>query len=161
MKETEMGNRGSKSIARLVDPGSTKSVIVKEQPVDGSWHTYGGGVLKVYSNGFRKKLSDQNPFLANIKLIGFAGDKQQLLCINRGISNTSFKDTHITMSAWWLTGFVDAEGCFRLSILKNKNYKKGGKVLPFKPILYFQIWLHRKDEVILESMKFLLGVGKI
>ena len=56
---------------------------------------------------------------------------------------------------------MDAEGCFRLSILKNKNYKEGGKVLPFKPRLYFQIGLHRKDEVILESMKFLLGVGKI
>ena len=116
-------------------------------------------MFKVYSNGFREKLSNQNPFLANIKLIGFAGYKQQLLCINRGISNTS--DTYITMSAWWLTGFVDAEGCFRLSILKNKNYKEGGKVLPLKPRLYFQIGLHRKDEVILESIKFLLGVGKI
>jgi hypothetical protein len=35
MKETEMGYRGSKSIARLVAL-ATKSVIVKEQRVDGS-----------------------------------------------------------------------------------------------------------------------------
>ena len=106
-----------------------------------------------------RKLSNQNPFLANIKLIGFEY-KQQLLHFNRGISNTSFKDKHIqAMNAWWLTGFVDAEGCFRLSILANKNYKEGGKVLPFKPRLYFQIGLHRKDVVILESIKSLLGGG--
>ena len=41
-----------------------------------------------------RKLSNQNPFLANIKLIGF-GYKQQLLHFNRGISNTSLKDKHI------------------------------------------------------------------
>ena len=37
MKETEMGDRGSKSITDLHKPASHKSVIVKEQRVDGSW----------------------------------------------------------------------------------------------------------------------------
>jgi len=36
MEETEMGNRGSKSITDLHKPASHKSVIVKEQRVDGS-----------------------------------------------------------------------------------------------------------------------------
>jgi len=30
---------------------------------------------------------------------------------------------NLMMSPWFLTGFTDAEGCFRISILKNKNYK--------------------------------------
>lgn len=55
MIEKEMGNRGSKS--GFSNP-------VKEQRVDGSrciaktlFYAF-----KVYSNGFRKKLSNQNPF---------------------------------------------------------------------------------------------------
>jgi len=38
MIEREMGYRGSKSITDLHKPTSHKSVIVKEQRVDGSWH---------------------------------------------------------------------------------------------------------------------------
>jgi len=37
MIEKEMGYRGSKSITDLHKPTSHKSVIVKEQRVDGSW----------------------------------------------------------------------------------------------------------------------------
>ena len=51
-----MGYRGSKSV--LV------SSTVKEQRVDGSWSItkIQAYALKVYSNGFRKNLSNQNPF---------------------------------------------------------------------------------------------------
>ena len=59
----------------------------------------------------------------------------------------------------WVIGFVDAEGCFRISIIKNKNFK--GKALPLSVRLYFQIGLHRKDEAILELIQSELGVGKI
>lgn len=77
---------------------------------------------------------------------------------------------------WFITGFTDAEGCFRISIINNKNYKSpqaspnaelNEKVrgnlttLPFSARLYFQIELHRKDEAILESIQSMLGVGKI
>ena len=51
MSENEMGYRGSKSANKAV----------KEQRVDGSWCKK-NIALKVYSNGFRKKLSSQNPF---------------------------------------------------------------------------------------------------
>ena len=56
MNESEMGYRGSKSVL--------DSNIVKEQRVDGSWSIKAitkKSALKVYSNGFRKKLSNQNP----------------------------------------------------------------------------------------------------
>jgi hypothetical protein len=57
MIEREMDNRGSKSDIYM---------SVKEQRVDGSWYKRNSFVFKVYSNGFRKILSNQNPFLANI-----------------------------------------------------------------------------------------------
>ena len=57
MSENSMGYRGSKS---------EKNKSVKEQRVDGSWQQIKSLVFKVYSNGFRKDLSNQNPFLGNI-----------------------------------------------------------------------------------------------
>lgn len=51
---------------------------------------------------------------------------------------------------------MDAEGCYRISIIKNKNSK--GKALPLSVRLYFQIGLHRKDEAILKLIRSELGV---
>jgi hypothetical protein len=66
MIEREIGNRGSKSVV-------FENTIVKEQRVDGDRHKYFISMSKVYSNGFRKKLSSQTPFISNNKLIGFVG----------------------------------------------------------------------------------------
>ena len=90
MIESEMGYRGSKSVIR-------KNITVKEQRVDGSWHN---NVFKVYSNGFWNKLSSQNPFLGN----------------TRFVRNCSNLNTTNKLSLFAVTGLVDAEGCFRISI---------------------------------------------
>ena len=63
MSENEMGYRGSKSITCF------KSVIVKEQRVDGDKHKYYVSMFKVYSDEFRKKSSNQKPFISNNKSI--------------------------------------------------------------------------------------------
>nr|YP_010164135.1 LAGLIDADG endonuclease [Metarhizium album]QRK27500.1 LAGLIDADG endonuclease [Metarhizium album] len=133
MNENEMGYRGSKS-------NNGKSLFVKEQRVDGSWHS---NVFKVYSNGSWKRLSSQNPFLGNTKFVRYC-------------SNLS---TNYQLSPYTLTGLVDAEGCFRISILKNKNFKDNN--IPFKTRLYFQLSLHKRDENLLELLKKNLKVGKI
>ena len=53
--EKNVGYRGSKSVI--------SNITVKEQRVDGSWDkNINIFVFKVYSNGFRKKLSGQKPF---------------------------------------------------------------------------------------------------
>nr|YP_010743645.1 hypothetical protein QAZ32_mgp48 [Diaporthe sojae]WET30391.1 hypothetical protein [Diaporthe sojae] len=183
MNESEMGNRGSKS-----NKGNT--LFVKEQRVDGSWHS---NVFKVYSNGFRKKLSSQNPFLENNKFTGYTFYKDRAsLCLtskfkfrdnislfpNKGLRFLTTSSAN-TLSGWWVSGFTDAEGCFRISILKNKNYSGNpwlpslysgnsqenlglnNKILPLSVRLYFQIGLHIKDEAILILIQSTLGVGKI
>ena len=55
MSENKMDNRGSKS--KILN-----SMVVKEQRVDGSCHKRNPLGIKMYSNGFRKKLSNQSPF---------------------------------------------------------------------------------------------------
>lgn len=98
----------------------------------------------MYSNGFRRKLSKQNPFLSNTKFVRYC-------------SNLS---TKVKLPPYAITGLVDAEGCFRISILNNIKLKDNNN-LPFKTRLYFQLGLHKKDENLLELIKNNLKVGKI
>ena len=56
----------------------------------------------------------------------------------------------------WITGFVDGEGCFTVSVIENKKYKIGLTLQP-----RFEIGLHAKDQAVLEGIKNFLRVGKI
>ena len=84
----------------------------------------------MYSNGFRKELSNQNPFLGNTKFARY--------CSNLNIN--------YQLPPYTLTGLVDAEGCFRISILNNRNFKEDKGNVAFNSRLYFQLSLHKKDE---------------
>lgn len=57
---------------------------------------------------------------------------------------------------YYITGFVDEEGCFTTSIFKDSRMLTGWQI---KPI--FKISLHNKDRKILEAIQRTLGVGKI
>lgn len=212
--ERAMEYRGSKSVTC----GRKLCVAVKEQRVDGSWYkrivnfykkilrillSYllqdSSLVFKVYSNGFREKLSSQNPFLVNNVQIGSTwykggaplfltqrlkiGLQSSHILANKGLNFTKslnystgsqIATTAVSqqqkLSGWWVAGFVDAEGCFRISILKNKNYKGNpwsphlysennglGNTMPLSVRLYFQIGLHLKDEKILKLIQSTLG----
>ena len=58
------------------------------------------------------------------------------------------------LNPYWLTGFVDAEGCFFLN--KSSSTKIG-----YSFTLGFKISLHENDRGILESIKTFFGLGKI
>jgi hypothetical protein len=47
---------------------------------------------------------------------------------------------YAAIDPWFITGFTDAEGCFLLSIVKDKKYKNGWSVK-----FSFQMGLHKKD----------------
>jgi hypothetical protein len=92
-------------------------------------------------------------------------NNKNLMSQDSGVSGVSG-----VLNPWFLTGFTDAEACYRVSIIKNKNYKSGpakdtsgGRLttLPLSVRLYFQIGLHRKDEDLLRLIQSELGVGKI
>lgn len=60
------------------------------------------------------------------------------------------------LNSQFITGFIDAEGCFHISIVNSKSNKEGKSVR-----VIFQISLHEKDKALLHLIKDYFGVGKV
>jgi len=60
------------------------------------------------------------------------------------------------LHSYYITGFIDGEGCFSISMYKDSRMYKGWQVK-----LIFSINLHSKDKKILEAIQRTLEVGKI
>ena len=60
------------------------------------------------------------------------------------------------IDSWFVTGFAEAEGCFLVSIIKDKEYRLGWSVSP-----RYHINLHQKDKALLEQIQSYFGVGSI
>jgi hypothetical protein len=56
----------------------------------------------------------------------------------------------------WIVGFVDGEGCFHVSINRNKKMTLGLQVLP-----EFRVVQHQKDEQILHKLQNYFGFGGV
>jgi hypothetical protein len=145
MNESEMEYRGSKS--------DFNNKFVKEQRVDGNWC-----IRQIY-----------NPLHLRCTLMDCESSYQIKILSKKTYRKTQVKSFHTirtfhnevhniqVIHPWYLTGFIDAEGSFLISIRKNKN-------LPSDKIgwnieLRFQISLHIKDIVLLEKFKGYFGVG--
>jgi len=57
---------------------------------------------------------------------------------------------------WWVTGFINAEGCFLISFYKKKNYRLGIKVVP-----RLLITQHGENALVFEALKEFFGCGRI
>jgi hypothetical protein len=60
------------------------------------------------------------------------------------------------LNSYYITGFVDGEGSFIVSINPNSRYKTGYRVKAT-----FSIGLHKKDLALLKLIKKFFGVGNI
>jgi len=47
---------------------------------------------------------------------------------NKLIFGNPGNDNSVNIHPWWVTGFVDGEGCFTVSITKNSELKTGWRV---------------------------------
>ena len=56
----------------------------------------------------------------------------------------------------FVSGFVDAEGCFHISIVDRAELKTGKSVR-----VIFQISLHKKDKALLDQIRNYFGVGEV
>jgi LAGLIDADG DNA endonuclease family protein len=56
----------------------------------------------------------------------------------------------------WVSGFVDGEGCFRVSINAHPRMPIGWQVLP-----EFRIVQHERDEAVLRSLRQFFHAGKV
>jgi LAGLIDADG endonuclease/NADH-Ubiquinone oxidoreductase (complex I), chain 5 N-terminus len=146
MSENKMDNRGSKSTI-------LKSIVVKEQRVDGSWFIKSHLMnLRCTLQGFERN--------RDIKL-GF--NMQQ--CWNSYIKNPSKQfdlkrfstcsSTIVNPGVW--SGLIDGAGSFSIIVDKNKVRKSGWRVQ-----LKFKIGLHTKDlNLLCLLQEHLGGIGSI
>ena len=74
----------------------------------------------------------------------------------RGDSTHQCSVENYKLCPWWVTGFIDGEGSFHVSVRKNKDSNLGWLVEQ-----RFTIGLHVKDKAILQEILSYLVVGKI
>lgn len=60
------------------------------------------------------------------------------------------------LSADWVVGFVDAEGCFHVSINRHPEMSIGYQVLP-----EFVVVQHSRDRQVLQALKRFFGAGTV
>jgi hypothetical protein len=155
MSENEMDYRGSKSEILYLQP---YNISVKEQRVDGSWFL---AILKKARNlrytlmglerGYQIKIPSKQLNSQNFSFSTLTPAEQPIPAL-AGPSETE----GVKLNPWFVTGFIDAEGCFQISIRQDKKYKTNWRVS-----LTFQIKLHVKDIALLNNFKYTFGVGTI
>jgi len=117
-------------------------------------------MFKVYSNGSWKRLSSRNPYLINIIYFCVYDHPVYFKYIASTIIKKYSTDSNFIrpfmLNPWFISGFVDAEGCFRIKIISNASLKnKWGVSASFK------ITIHLRDKSLLEQIQSYFGVGKI
>jgi hypothetical protein len=75
---------------------------------------------------------------------------------SRKRSYSTCSDHKIKLNPYFITGFIDGEGCFHISIYRDSRTTTGWRVK-----LCFKISMHQKDRALLELIKTSLGVGQI
>ena len=146
MSENKMDNRGSKSAI-------LKSIVVKEQRVDGSWFIKSHLMnLRYTLQGFEKNrdiklgFNMQQGWNSYIKIPSKQFDLKKI---------STYSSTIVNPGVW--SGLIDGEGSFSIIVDRNKARKLGWRVQ-----LKFQIGLHTKDLNLLYLLQqHLGGIGSI
>ena len=117
-------------------------------------------ILSLFISNILEALKLQNNLIFQIQSYSsFNSDSQSFIQIDisKDSPRYSFNNKNtFYLNPDYLTGFVDGEGCFSLSIYKQGKNLTGWQV---KPI--FSISLHNKDIKLLEAIQRTLKTGKI
>jgi hypothetical protein len=117
MIEREMGNRGSKSAI-------SNDIVVKEQRVDGSKCGNTLPHLRCTLAGFERNY--QVKILSNLIYYTSLFSQHKARKVNTfQVRNYSNLPSTLNLNPLYISGFTDGEGCFILTILKDKKYKLG------------------------------------
>ena len=74
---------------------------------------------------------------------------------NLKLFSTSSQNNINNCLSWYVSGLVDAEGSFGVTLVKKESSVTGYSVL-----IYFEIALNKKDKQLLETIKQVLGIDK-
>ena len=73
------------------------------------------------------------------------------------IIKRGYSTQNSALDPWFITGFTDAEGCFRVSVILDKSSRIG-----FSVKICYNITLHSRDTFVLEQIKaYFVGIGNI
>lgn len=155
--ERLMDYRGSKSAIR-------GSIAVKEQRVDSSQHIsltkHKIICLRCALMGFERSYQAKNlsKQILAIRQLSFS---RSLAVFSNTLAlqspDVNFPKLSSSLKPWFVTGFVDAEGSFTVSVLKSSSVRTGLQVGA-----RLQLTLHLKDLSLLREIQaFFGGVGKI
>nr|YP_008964973.1 LAGLIDADG endonuclease [Annulohypoxylon stygium]AHB33532.1 LAGLIDADG endonuclease [Annulohypoxylon stygium] len=171
MMETEIGNRGSKSIVYLITflPSQIKYIIVKEQRVDGScielntFKDENVPMLRCTLAGLERGCRNINKsILINTDLFSKITESSQNRILSNQLNNVRFYSsmnkagTRSNINPWFLTGFADGEASFLVNVYKSSSHNSG-----WGARATFQIGLHKKDIAILNNIQDYFGVGSV
>jgi hypothetical protein len=122
MSESEIGNRGSKSVIH-----STNSINVKEQRVNGSWRGINLPRLRCTLLNFERSYQ--------VKILSNQIIQRQLYSTASNLDSSK-----LSLSPWFISGFSDAEGCFLVLVRKSSK-----NLLGWQLEVNFAINLHARD----------------
>lgn len=155
--ERLMDYRGSKSAI-------CESIVVKEQRVEGSQHIsltkFKMMCLRCTLMGSERNYQAKN-LSKQILQIRQLSSSRSLAIFSHTLAlqspDANLPKLFSSLKPWFVTGFVDAEGSFTVSVLKSSSVRTGWQVGA-----RFQLTLHLKDLSLLREIQaFFGGVGKI
>lgn len=143
------------------------ALSVKEQRVDGSSKSRNLDFVRCTLVAGKPVLGRKIPFHPdNCKVVsGLLSAKAFIhttksmgdnLTLSKQVNNAFGEQNSIKLNPWFITGFVDAEGCFAIGLFVSSNYKMG-----YQTQAIFKITLHKKDFNLLSQVKDYFGVGTI
>lgn len=100
----------------------------------------------------------QGSFASEIESISYCSlilltNKRSFVSENKYKYSTLKSLQPVNINPWFVTGFLDGEGCFMIYIRKNSKYSTGWTIQ-----LVFKIVLHKKDIDLLDSIQKLFGL---
>ena len=143
--ESSVGYRGSKSIVLY----SITITVVKEQRVDGN-RCFNIKHLRCTLMGFERNYQVKIPSKQVINKRFYSS------AVERSLSS-KYNLNYLNLNPWFITGFIDAEGSFIISIIKTPRFNTGWEIQAM-----FSISLHKKDLSILQKIQaYFGGAGSI
>ena len=131
MMEIEIGNRGSKLI--IVCSIHTFVIIIKEQRVYGSWWEKFSNTRPKINQCFSHLRCILMGFERNYQVLSLSKQRHTYRCYITYKDSLPVDKINFSLSSLpkekfnplFITGFVDGEGSFHVSITENKKLKQG------------------------------------